>query len=199
MSSATGGYLNPTASQPLPGNLTLEQFIQTVIVGISGFTNTLVRPKWQVAPPKQPDINVNWIAFGLQINRPGYSAYVGVDESGDNSTLQRQEYLEIQLAFYGPNAQENLAIFQDGFQLQQNLEALRLANMGYTEISPGIRGPDLINERWVDRWECSLFLTRQVQRTYSILSFASAHGSIHTELSSEPYNTDWNTENIEEE
>lgn len=182
--SASGGYLVPSSSTPLPGNLSLEDFIQTVIVGISGITGTLVRPKWQRNPPKNPDIDTDWIAFGIQQSPADSYAYAGLNDQGVN-VLQRQEQLDIQLSFYGPNALENMAVFRDGFQIQQNLEAMRLAQMGYTGITPGIRGPDLLNERWVERWEMTLSLTRQVQRVYPVLSFASARGTVDTVLASD--------------
>lgn len=193
--SATGGYLTPSSSQPLPGGLTLEQFIQTVIVGISGYPGTLVRPKWQVAPPKQPDIGTDWIAFGLVINNPDANAYSWLDEAGINQ-LKRQESLDVQCAFYGPNSQENMSIFRDGFQIQQNLEALRLANMGFTGVSGAIRAPDLVNERWIDRYEMTVTLCRQVQRTYAILSFVSVDGIVHTVVQGNEIDQPFSTENV---
>ncbi|CAB4149593.1 hypothetical protein UFOVP558_11 [uncultured Caudovirales phage] len=192
MPSNIPGYLTPTSSQPLPGPLSLEDFIQSVIKGISGFAGTLVRPKWQQNPPKQPGIDINWIAFGLVNNAPDANASVTMDDAGVTK-LKRQELLEIQVAFYGPAAQENISVFRDGFQIQQNLEAMMLANMGFKECSQAIRGPDLVNERWVERYEMSLFLVRQVQRTYPILSFASASGVIHTVLET-PEDIDWETQ-----
>jgi len=190
--SATGGYLVPSSSQGLPGSLTLTQFIQTVLVGITGFDGTLVRPKWQVAPPKQPDVGTDWLAFGIQMTDPDQFAYWGMDESASTIFL-RQESIEIQCAFYGPNSQENISSFRDGFQIQQNLEALRLANMGYLKCTSAIRGPDLVNERWIDRYEMSIFLTRQVQRTYPILSFVSAGGMLHTVVDGDavPHSQTW--------
>lgn len=189
--SATGGYLVPTSSEPPPGGLTLEDFIQTVLVGVSGIAGTLVRPKWQIEPPKYPDITVNWIAFAIVTNRPDANASVSMD-ANDVTLLQRQETLSVQLSFYGPDALEKSSIVRDGFQIQQNLEALRLANMGYNGITDAVRGPDLFNERWVDRYESTLTLVRQVQRAYPILAFASAHGSIHTDKEPELI-IDWET------
>ena len=184
--SATGGYVAGKNQSQLPGQLTLEQFIQTVIVGITGYSQTFVRPKWQVAPPKQPDIMTDWIAFSLISNTPDSYAYTGLNSSNE-TTLQRNQALEIQIAFYGPNAQENIALFMDGLQIPQNLAAMTSVKMGYTSISGAIRGPDLVGERWIDRYEMSLTLTRQVLRTYPILSFASASGTIHTVVQGQAY------------
>lgn len=188
--SATGGYLLASDAPPL---LSLFDFIQTVIVGISGINKTLVRPKWQQQPPKQPDIGTNWIAFGVNAFDQDTFAYVQLNDDG-SSTLLRQEKLEVSMAFYGPAAFDNVSLFSDGCQITQNLEALQIANMGYNGMSRPVRGPDLINERWVDRFEVSLFLVRQVQRTYPILSFASASGTIHTVIDELPVNIDWEVE-----
>lgn len=186
MPSNIPGYLLPTSTDPLPGGLSLEDFIQTVIVGISGITGTLVRPKWQENPPKTPAINVNWIAFAIQISAPDANAYTGMTPQNID-ILQRNESLAIQIAFYGPDGMTNIRAFQDGFQMQQNLEAMRLAAMGFTGFTPALRGPDLINERWVQRWETTLTLNRMVQRVYPVLSFASAVGTIHTVVDNEEY------------
>lgn len=188
--SATGGYLAPTSKPFVPRNLNLEQFIQSVIVGITSYPGTLVRPKWQAAPPKQPDLSIDWIAYGISIIGSDANAYVWLD-SHDVTNLNRQESIEVQCAFYGPHAIDNITIFRDGFQIQQNLDALRFAKMGFKEISPANRGPDLVNERWVERYETTLILVRQVLRSYPILSFASASGTIHTVIGNDPTNLPW--------
>lgn len=175
---------------PLPGSLTLTQFIQTVLVGLSGLNGTLVRPKWQAQPPKQPDLSVNWLAYAVTFIRPDANAFVwsNADELMQN---QRQEEIEVQCSFYGPDAFDYAGIVRDGFQIQQNLEGLRAANMGFASTGIASRIPDLVNERWINRVEMSIVLRRQVQRVYPITTLVSANGTIHTVLGNEEYLLNW--------
>ena len=192
-SSLGTGYLLPTQTQALPGSLSLRQFIQSVLVGISGLPGTSVRPKWQIAPPKQPDINTDWLAFGIRISTPDANAYINTNPDGSTES-QRQEGLEIGCSFYGPDALDYAELVRDGFQITQNLAALTAANMGFTEVGPALHVPDLVNERWIDRYEMSVFLRRQVQRLYPIVSLVSATGVIHTVIGNEEYLLDWQTQ-----
>lgn len=192
--SASGGYVLPSHTQLPPRGLSLGQFIQTVLVGLTGIDGTLVRPKWQAQPPKQPDIDINWISFGIADSSPDANAWLGTDAAGV-TTMQRQEGLEIACSIYGPDALETAALIRDGFQVPQNLEGLRSANMGFVETSRAVHVPDLVNERFINRYELSVILRHQAQRTYPILSVLSATGVIHTVLGSEQYLLEWEAQN----
>lgn len=191
-SSLTGGYILPSHTDQPPRNLTLTQFIQTVLVGLTGLSGTLVRPKWQPSPPKQPDIAENWLAFGIASSNPTANSFVGMDAAGVMNT-QRQETLEIACSFYGPEALEFYTLVRDGLQIQQNLDALRAARMGYTDISQALHLPDLVNERFFNRYETTIQLQREIQRRYPIVSILSATGTIHTVLGDEEYLLEWQT------
>lgn len=186
--TASGGYLLPApetpALQTIPPLLTLRQFIQTVLVGISGFAGPLVRPAWQVSPPKQPDIGVDWLAYAIESADPDFNAYVGYDLD-NNPFLQRNELLQITLSVYGPNAYDNYGMIRDGFQLQQNLAALVKAKIGYAYDTRAQHAPDLFGERWIDRWRFDIFLRRQIQRDYPVLNFLSASGTIYSQTATD--------------
>lgn len=186
----TQPYLQPTQTTPLPLGLTLAQFIQTVMVGVSGLPGPLVRPKWQVAPPKQPDIATNWMAIGIDVSTPDANAYIAENDS-EQVVSQRTETLEVSCSIYGPAALDIYGLIRDGFQIPNNLFALYNANMGFVEVTAGQHVPDLINERFIDRIVTSVVLRRIVQRVYPIHSIASATGTIYTVLGTEPYLLDF--------
>lgn len=191
--SQTGGYILPSETTPIPRHLNLTQFIQTVLVGISGIDGTLVRPKWQTEPLKQPPLETNWLAFGVGVGKPDANAYTGQKPDG-TTTSQRHEELEVSLTFYGPEAMEYAGLVRDGFQIQQNLDGLRSANMGFVETTLARHIPDLVNERFLNRVESSVILRREVQRLYPITSFVTASGTVHTVLGDEEYLFNWQTQ-----
>lgn len=186
--SATGGYLKPTAQ-----TLDVQQFIQSVLVGISGIQGNLVRPKWQPKEPIQPENTVNWIAFSVVDSPCDANAFVGMDSAGVE-TLQRQEYLTVNCSFYGPNCYNISGTVRDGFQIQQNLAALRSVNMGFIGVGIPNRTPDLTNEVWVPRVEMPIMLVRMIQRFYPILPLVGANGEIRTVLTDGENTIDWNVE-----
>lgn len=193
--SSTGGILQPHPQPPpidaVPAGLTLVQFLQILLVGMSALPATMVRPDWQPEPPKQPDLPINWLAFGVGSVTPDANAYQAV-ESGV-VTLARQETLRIVISVYGPAAQENITLIRDGFQIPQNNASLKRANMGYVDISDARHIPDLVNERWIDRYVCELTLHRCIQREYPILDFTSATGTVYTQTAADRnFQLSWN-------
>jgi hypothetical protein len=184
-------YVGPTQSSSYPKGLTLVQFLQTVVVGISGLPGNLVRPKWQPEPPKQPDITTDWLAFGIESQKPDFSAYLSATGPDHELQLNRQEDLTLSFSIYGPNCAETYGLISDGFQIPQNRISLFQANIGYTEISEARHVPDLVNQRWVDRVECTVRLKRQIQRTYPVLTFVSVSGIIYVPDIADDAEIDW--------
>lgn len=187
-------YVTPTSTTPIPGGLTLVQFIQSVLVGISGLNGTLVRPRWQISPPKQPDISVNWLAFGIEYGVPNANAYTDMNEDGEYVS-QRHQDLKVRCAFYGPDALDYANIVTDGFQIPTNLEALYIANMGFVSTESMIQIPDLVNERWVNRVEMGVNLRREIQRVYPVPYLLQAKGAIHATIEdNQEYDRQWQTQ-----
>ena len=193
--SATGGYLIQT-EVPLPGGLTLNQYIQQVIVGITGLAGTLVRPKWQKEPPKVlPNPEDNYCAFGIRIFNPDANAFTKLDEDGEGSVLQRHEELNIECSFYGSNCQKNAGNLRDGLQITQNREALTAANIGFKETSATNYVPELHGQVWYPRCDITVVLRRQIDKTFSVLSIESSAGTIiGNKNNDETENVPWDVE-----
>lgn len=176
--SATGGYLVPTLPT-FPGGLTLIQYIQKVIVGVTGIAGDKVRPKWQKQPPKVlPNPEDLWCAFGVTTVNPDANAFVKTAEDGEASTLQRHVELIVGVSFYGDNCVAYADLLRDAFQIAQNREALRAANMGFKETSESLYVPELHGQAWFPRCDINVVLRMQVDREYNILSFETASGNI---------------------
>lgn len=187
-------YIRPSSTVGLPNDLTLTQFIQTVMVGLSGLSGTLVRPKWQAEPPKNPpDITTNWMALGIDLAIPDANGYISPGDD-DGLDSQRHETLDVGCSIYGPEALEIYGLIRDGFQIPQNREALTEANMGFVEILPARKIPELVNERFYNRVETSVILRREIIRSYGVPTIISATGVIYAPLSGNAdYSLDWQT------
>lgn len=187
--SATGGYLQQVAG-PLEG-LDLRRFIGTVLVGVSGFAPEMVRPAWQQNPPPVPNIDTNWMAFGITARRADNDPYQVEKDDGQRTLMLRHEELDIMLAFYGPDCLQKAAEVREGFELTQNTESLLLAGMAYIDLSDIIHAPELVNDRYFDRADTTLTIRREVRREYRILNFVSAYGAIHANRDITTLSREW--------
>jgi len=185
--TAAPGYLNPASTVLLPKQLTLTGFIQTVLAGVSGLPGQMVVPQLQVDPPKDPDIEIDWMDFVIDVQRPDANAYENVDSDTGATDFQRNEDMEILCNVYGAHAHETYGLIRDGFQLQQNRAALYLSNMGFTKVTEAKRVPDLVNERFRTKLAFGVYIQRMIQRTYTIRTIVSMSGVVHTFLGTEPY------------
>ena len=174
--SATGGYLTQTSSS-LDG-LALRRFLQSVIVGVTGIDATLVRPMWQQNPPPIPSIDVDWCGFSIMAQRPEKGAFHEQLNSG-GATLIRHEELDLLCAFYGPSCLANTGLLRDGLELiAQNRAQLFLAGMGVTGFSDTTHAPELVNDRFFDRADITMTVKREIRRSYDVLYFLGANGTV---------------------
>ena len=175
--SSTGGYLAPALPAPLYDN-EFEDFLHDVIVGVSGFANEDVRPRWQIEPANQPDFPDNWIAFGIMRmagDTYGVIQHDPADGGGEGGDSQiRYETVDVLLSAYGRGAAGALALIRDGFQIEQNRAAMNLANVSYQYAGDIIPAPSLVKERWLRRYDMTINLRRAIQRTYPVLTLTAS-------------------------
>lgn len=184
MSSATGGPL--TAA--LPDEVALRRFFQGLIVGVTGISGTLVRPRWQPNPPPMPGVEENWVSFDIRERTPDANAYVVVNQTDEAGAQQlRHETFTLACSFFGPAGGSYAELLRDGLELGQNREPLLLAAMGYLTAGQTLFLPELHNQQWYSRHDLDLRFSRQLNKRYDILCFTGVVGAIITETLSLPF------------
>lgn len=180
--SATGG---PLAPEPALGPLAdggLDDFLQRLVVNVTGLPGNMVRPRWQETPPPRPPIGTDWCAIGVQrIVADTYASVTHSPHLEGNDVLKRHETLEVLASFYGPNAGGYAGDLRDGLLVWQNREALTAAGYGLLDTGEPLMVPELINQQWYRRCDMPLRLRRQVVRTYPVKNILSAAGTVVTE------------------
>jgi len=183
--SSTGGFISPAGSSAPLQDDALADFLQELVVGITGLPADLVRPRWQSTVPKQPEATVDWCAIGVtSIEGDDYPAEVHDGTDDGSSRFEKHETLNLLASFYGPHAQGNAGMLRDGLYIAQNREAMAAQNMNLTDAAGITAAPDLINQRWVRRYDLPIRFRRKVERVYPILNILSA--SIDTETDAHP-------------
>lgn len=191
--SATGGYLTQT-EVPLPNDLTLTQFIQQMIVGMTGMNGTMVREKFQKNSVEQEATPEDvWCAFFVTETTPDANAYTEVIREGDMSKMQRHLELVVDCSFYGEGSKVFAEKLRDGFQIAQNRDVLTTGNMGFKEVSTIRSVPEKHGQVWFKRYDMNVVLRRQIDKTFAVLSFNSAGGTIKAEKDNQEIeNVPWN-------
>jgi hypothetical protein len=183
--SATGGYLSPSALGGDLNDQSLDVFLQEVVVGITGMSGTMVRPRWQTDPPNIPDFGVDWCAIGVvsPIRREPY-AFALQNETGSgintvmNSTIIRNREMDVLCSFYGPNAGANSEVLAMGLEVAQNREVMKLSGFNLVGgAGDASVVPILIKQRNLRRIDLPFTVRQQQQYTYSVLTVL---GSIAT-------------------
>lgn len=181
--STTGGYLLPT-DKPLPGGLTLERYLQRVIVGVTGLAGSLVRPRYQVEPGKQPaEPNINWCSFSVNESEADASPYLNQGE--DSTSLERHKNITLFVTFYGESSFDYAEMLRDGLEISQNRDDLKKAEIGIITMGRSIYVPEIINNRWFKRTDITINLRRKITRVYNVQTLASAEGTIIAEQNNE--------------
>lgn len=186
--SSTRGFLAP-AIEPAPlEDDALDDFLQAIVVGITGLSGTLVRPRYQKVTPNTPECDVDWAAIGVMHRRADTFAAELHEGAGEgSSTMIRHEELDLLCSFYGPNAQAYGARLRDGISIAQNREELTRAGMGLVSVGDIVRAPDLLKNQWRNRGDLPLTIRREIRRVYPVLNLLSAGGTIATDDVTTPF------------
>jgi hypothetical protein len=188
--SADIGFLSPTTALP-DDDQALAIDIQATVAGITLIDGTLVRPRWQPTPAKQPEWPINWCAVGVLSDEPEDN--ISLEHFGTGagySVSQENVVLNCMASFYGPSCGSYARLFRVGMMIAQNREAMSLINIALVE-TPGkaSRVPELTSNSWVDRWDVPFRIRRKVSRSWNILNVLSVVGTAHEEQTSVPIKT----------
>lgn len=182
--SATGGYLAPTAPVP-PDDDDLDNLLQELVAGVTGLPGGMVRPRWQPTVPKQPEPSENWCAMGVTVQGNDAGPAIRHDPAGEGSdTYIRHQQIDLMCSFYGPAAKGYAQRLADSMSIPQNSEQLALNGMKFVSASDIQPAPALINQQWNRRYDLTLVLRRKITRTYPVLNLLSA--DVATETDSVP-------------
>lgn len=181
--SATGGYLRPAASPAPLQDDALQDFLQELVVGVTGMDPKSVIPRWQPEPPNLKTQGTDWAAIGLMTSRPDmYAAVMHLDDGQGADQLQRHEVMEILTSFYGPNSERNAALLKDGLQIGQNREVLVANGMGLVSTGDPIAVPSLVKDRWLKRMDMPLTIKREILRVYPVENILIGRAYLDTEV-----------------
>jgi len=181
-------YLPPGVSPAPLYDDALADVFQTNVVGVTGVTGSLVRPRWQPEPPNQPDFTTNWVAIGVTVMEGDKYAYKNHDPSLNGGLggdyLEKDERIELVMSFYGPNASGLCKRYEDGLQIDRNRDDLLGYGIKLTEVLPARNIPALFKNKWVTRVDMTVVFRRRIKRVYGIPSVVGIPNSL---LNNEQY------------
>lgn len=178
--SSTGGIISPETTLPAPHeDDSLDDDIQLLVSAISGLPGQYVRPRWQVNPPKEPAIDVNWCAIGITNQEPEDPPIILHKSEGDGyDQMLRYEIITALASFYGPNAKNGAALLRDGLYVAQNRDELRAKSLWLLDVGSIVMAPDLVNLNWRHRADLQFRLKREIIRNYPVKNLVSAQGTV---------------------
>lgn len=181
--SATGGFLSPGTSTV--NDDALDDLLQAMVVGVTGLPGSLVRPRFQQSPPKQPDATVDWCAIGVHEISPDDNPVVRHDPlmngGAGGDVLERSEQLDVLASFYGPHAAHFAGLLRDGLYIPQNRETLAAAGVAFVTVGDKTRAPALVGTQWLNRFDIHVTLRRVVALTYGVQTLLTAGVDIDNE------------------
>jgi hypothetical protein len=156
-----------------------DNWLHDVFTGICGLPSDMVRPRWQPEPPNRPEIDEDWLAFGVIRKRNDFTPHIEhVDEGDGYDALQEHEINEVLCSFYGPHSEQYASYLRRGFYIDQNRAACRAAAVGLVEIQDIQSAPEYFANRWWPRNDMSVILRREIRLNYPVRTILRAQGII---------------------
>lgn len=187
--SSTGGYLTPFGTSGELNDAAFTDFLQAVVVGVTGLPATMVRPRWQPDPPNwNPSPQTDWAAIGVVSRRPDKIAAVAHRTAAGQLTqdgfdeVYRQEIIEILCSFYGPDSETNAELLSMGLQVYQNLEQMELSGIGFVEVDDMVSLGEFIHDRYLYRVDLGFKLRRAQIYQYPVLNVLSAQFAVNSDV-----------------
>lgn len=197
--SATGGYIVPSASFNDSADADFDAVLAALAVGVTGLASNLVRPRWQPVAPPQPEADVDWCAIGV-IDEAGDATIASShfstvpssasppDPTGDGYTTTYERVEQTVLAtFYGPNCWKNANLFRVGLSIPQNRESLQLQDVELREVPKRIQPLfETISSTTYRRCDVEFILRRTITRNWPIENIQEVQGTIASEVTPAP-------------
>jgi hypothetical protein len=180
--SSTGGFLSPTSSLPAE-DAALDAILQALVVGVVGLPGNLVRPRWQIVPPTQPEAGTDWCAVGLidEESEPNISLIHNAAGDGSSTSID-VDIITVLASFYGPTARGNAKTLRTGLMIAQNREFLFNTGLALMEAPGKSRPlPDLVNQQTLRRVDISMRFRRRTVLNWAILNLLQMEGALITD------------------
>lgn len=178
--SAHAGYLSPLSS-PLTEEQ-IDDVLHDLVAGVTGLPGKMVRPRWQLKPPKQPENTVDWCAIGVaDADREGFAAVIHNGSGEGTDTVIAWETLGVLVSFYGPHALDLAGRLRDGLAIEQNRAELRQAGLALGGVGRMVKVPELVNNAWLRRVDLPLELRNEARRTYDVQNIKCGTAVIETD------------------
>jgi len=179
--SASGGPLVPKGVGPVYDD-PFDKFLHDIVVGITDLDTNLVRPRWQLKPPKTPEPSVTWCAIGINttVDQSVKGQTTHAKDNNGRDTVITWERVTVMASMYGPKAWERMGQLGGGLRVPQNREALVRAGVGFVSVGPR-RNLSYLSETQVNvrRVDMELEFNRVVGRTYDVYNLLSASGIVY--------------------
>lgn len=182
--SSSYGFVQAESTPPLE-DPDLTNLLQAAVWQITGMDKTLVRPRWQTTPPNQPDIDTSWCAIGIVNRTPTDYPFIVHDPSGDNGqgtdVMTDWGTFEVLASFYGPRAATNAGLLRRGLFVGQNRDEFEANGVKVRDVGNVNSVPDLFNQQYVDHFDVSIYLAREMTATFPIRTIVSSSLELHTD------------------